>query len=262
MTLKIAYISDLHLDFWVPFHKSQLKWKSRTQEFVLKLIEEDTSAREVICLGGDFSHFNRQTLWILEVFSAHYEQVFCVVGNHDYYLVSNNQETRYKKRSANRISELYELYPSVSENIHFFQKDEVMEFKGIRFGGNTMWYPLEKPEHQFFFQDVSNDSKLIKGLNMENENKKSLNVYRSVMEQGVDVFLTHVPIIPIKSHERYASFACYYTPVNQLPKYIVQGHSHENAIYTKAGSLIYMNCAGYPEENTARKPKIESFEID
>ena len=259
LKLQISYISDLHLDFWVPFHKSQIKWESRTKEFILKLIEKDSSMKEVICLGGDFSHFNRQTLWILEVFSAHYEQVFCVVGNHDYYLVSNNQENRYKKRSVNRTKELYELYPSISPNIHFFKEDEVIEFKGKRFGGNTMWYPLGTLEDQLFFQEISNDSQLIKGLDIVKENKVSLTFYRSLMEQGIDIFLTHVPIIPIKSHEQSSS--CYFTPVEQLPKCVIQGHSHENAIYAAGYCQIYMNCAGYPEKNGVM-PQIKNFTIE
>lgn len=261
--MKISYISDLHLDFWIPFIPSQDKWESRTKDFIRKLIETDKGEREVLCLGGDYSHFNNQTKWMLQEFSKVYERVFLIFGNHDFYLISKNQENKYKNHSFNRIKEIDDFAIWSLHNVVPLIEGRVIEYKGIRFGGDTMWYPLKTTEQKVFFNNISNDSKLIKGFNIELEHLNSISNYETMMYDrgGIDIMLSHVPLCYIKSHSHYNSTSCYYTPVPEIPKYVIQAHSHEREIYTKDESLLYMNCMGYPEDDLG-VPTILSFNID
>lgn len=257
--MKISYISDLHLDFWCQFNTNQLKWESLTKEFIRRLIETDQGQRDVVCINGDISHFNIQSLWALNIFSQQYSKVFVCLGNHDLYLVSKNQTGKYKNNSWNRVLELQEFISQLS-NVHLLLDDEVVKYNGVKFGGNTMWYPVSTIEQQVFFNNISNDSRLIKGVDINLEHEKSIANYNSMMQQGIDVMISHVPLCHLKSHEKYGSSSCYYTPVDELPPFVIQGHSHERAIYKKAGSLLYMNCLGYPHDGLG-EVEIRSFEI-
>lgn len=257
--MKISHISDLHLDFWCQFNHNQLKWESRTKEFIRKLVESDKGQRDVVCINGDISHFNVQSLWALSIFSQYYNKVFICMGNHDLYLVSKNQENKYKGHSWNRVLELQELISRLP-NVHLLLEDEVVKYSGVKFGGNTMWYPITTIEQQVFFNNISNDSRLIKGVDIGSEHEKSIANYKSMMQQGMDVMISHMPLCHLKSHEKYGSTSCYYTPVDELPPYVIQGHSHERAIYKKANTLLHMNCGGYPHDRLGEM-EIRSFEI-
>ena len=257
--MKISYLSDIHADFWVPFTFNQIKWEKRTKEFIEKLIETDEGERDILCLSGDYSHFNVQTMWILETFSQHYKQVFFTYGNHCMYLVSKSQEDKYNGHSQNRIDELYSKSIEL-KNVHPLFTDETFIYQGVTFGGNPMWYPISTTEQKMFFNNISNDSRLIKGVDIHLEHKKSIANYSSMMNRGIDVMISHVPLCHLRSHEKYASTACYFTQVDVLPKHVVMGHSHERAIYKKAGSSLYMNCLGYPHDSLG-KPDIRNFTI-
>lgn len=246
--MKISYISDLHLDFHVPFTHNQIKWEKRTKEFINKLIETDEGDKEVLVVAGDISHFNAQSMWILETFSEVYEKVMFVMGNHDYYLVSNNQASKYNGNSTNRAKELLELSESI-DNVHSLHDGDVVEFKGIKFGGCSMWYPVETFEQQNFFHGVSNDSRLIKGFNIQQEHLMDQYRYNSLLNENIDVMVSHFPVINIDSHFKYNSTACYLTPVKDINvSHWVMAHSHEQKVYEKPYCTFYMNAIGYKEE--------------
>lgn len=246
--MKISYVSDIHLDFWVKFTSNQIKFKQRTEEFILKLIGTDTRPYEVLVIAGDMGHFNMQSLWALEVFSQYYEQVCFTYGNHDKYLISNNQANKYNNHSENRIKELYSESIKL-RNVHPLFYGETFTYKGVKFGGCPMWYPLETPEQKMFFYNVSNDSKLIKGSNVELLHARDQEYYEELLEEKVDVMISHFPVINIDSHFKYNSTACYLTPVRDInAKAWIFGHSHEQKVYEKFYCTFYMNAIGYPSE--------------
>lgn len=81
--MKIIYGSDIHINHWLPFINNQERWEKRTKSWVDILCKR--SPGDVLVLAGDFSEMNRQTIWILEVASQHYERVYWTFGNHDLY---------------------------------------------------------------------------------------------------------------------------------------------------------------------------------
>lgn len=251
------------MDFWIPFIPNQLKWEHRTKLFISSLIESsDPDDRDVAAIAGDISHFNIQTLWVISTFAKYYNKVLLVMGNHDFYLVSNNQANKYKNNSLNRVKEIEaELlsHPRFN-NVHLLKDDKVVTYKGVKFAGLTMWYPLQTVEQQIFFQNVSNDSVYIKGVDINELHRKDQENYEKLLTKDVDVMLSHIPVINIDSHYKFNSTACYLTPLNGLNvKHWVFGHSHEQKVYEKPYCNFYMNAIGYPVEQL--ELSIKSFSI-
>lgn len=257
--MKVSYVSDLHLDFHAKFHMSQEKWEKRTKEFIKQLIETDEGEREVLVIAGDLSHFNRQSLWALEEFSSYYEHVVFTYGNHDLYFVSKNQEQRYNGSSYNRIRELQKESLKIPY-VYPLLNGETFTHKGVKFGGCSMWYPLETLDQQMFFNTVSNDSNLIKGLRVSNLYELDQERYEKLLDENLDVMISHFPVINIDSHFKYNSTACYLTPVSDIKVgHWIFGHSHEQKVYEKPYCNFYMNAIGYPEEGL--EISIKRFEV-
>lgn len=259
--INISYVSDLHLDFHIPFTKNQIKFEQRTREFIQKLIQSDTSDKEVLVLAGDISHLNTQSYWCIDEFSKHYKQVLLCYGNHDFYLVSKSQERKYKNNSLNRINELTEMLKPL-DNVHVLTDDDyVFKYNNIKFGGLTMWYPLETPEQQMFFYNISNDSKYIKGFNILCAYDEDQTIYKKILKEDVDVMISHAPVINTDSHFKYNSTACYLTSVKDInADYWISGHVHEQRVYNKPYCKFYMNAIGYPKEKLGLK--IRHFTVE
>lgn len=239
--MKIDYISDLHLDFHIP---SKGKWQSKLYTFLTDLLPKEKG--DVLIIAGDLSHYNVQSFLLLEFFSDIYKQVFFVLGNHDYYLVSGRQEKKYHRKSIEREIELTHMI-SVLPNVKLLSLFEPFVYEGVTFAGSTSWYGLETIEEQLFFKTVSNDSVLIKGIDISLMHKKEMEAYEKF--QQVDVLITHVPPIMIDSHFQYGSSSCY---LNELPdifaKVCIFGHCHTQEVFEKAGIIFCANALGYPDQ--------------
>lgn len=257
--MKVSYVSDLHLDFWVAHNSNNEKWQTRTNVFINKLIATDEGKKEVICIAGDLGHYNQQSLWALETFASHYEQVIFTYGNHDMYLISNTQQQKYDNNSNNRIKELYEGV-SFIPNVQPLFSGETFIHGEITFAGLPLFYPLKTIEQQEFFIFGSNDSVYIKGVKINDEHDKQQLQYGKLREQNVDVMITHFPVISIDSHFKYNSTTCYLTPVKSFyARKWIFGHSHEQNVYEKSYGTFFINALGYPHEKL--ELNIKSFEI-
>lgn len=247
--MKVAYISDLHLDFYV---QPWAAWQRKMDKFLEKLLPDEEV--DALIVAGDLSHYNTQSHFALQYFAEHFQQVFYVMGNHDYYLVSNNHATRYKKRSEQREIELHEMNKSLP-NVTWLRHYEIVEFDGVLFAGATNWYGLKSAEEQAFFEERSNDSKLIKRFNIKDRHTVEMASYEQL--GTVDVIVMHVPPIYVNSHLEERSVACY---LNQLAtvkaKHYVFGHCHEQEVYKQHGVTYYINALGYPDEKLPRKMRV------
>ena len=252
--MKIDYISDLHLDFHVKHDGNQLKWIKKTNDFLNSLLPEEKG--EVLIIAGDLSHYNLQSKWLLEFFSDEYEKVFFTIGNHDLYLISDNQRKKY----GGSKFKVYELLEMISHlpNVHLLLDYNVVNYKGIKFSGSTNWYSLDTFEELNFFNSVMNDSKLIHRIDIKQANYLEGREYEEL--ENVDVIVTHVPPIIIDSHHKFRSTYCYLNQLTELKaKHYIFGHCHEQNEYEKAEVKFYINALGYPNEN--KGTKIKSFEI-
>lgn len=260
--MKIHYASDIHADFWIPFQKNQNKWEKNTRLFAEATIPKKDG--DVLIVAGDLSNLNRQSMWLLEVWQQYYEQIFTVLGNHDYYLESGNQSKKYKYNSLNRIKELKDFIVKF-ENIKLLEEFKPIVYKGRVFAGDTAWYPVKTEEEKLFFNDVSNDSKLIKGFNILEAFDKCQQDYKQL--DKADVIITHVPPIQFCSHETYGNTACYLTRFDEFkaPTWIA-GHCHDVGVYQDEGTnttntTVYTNAFGYPENRQQPWPMFRIIEI-
>jgi len=247
--MKIAYISDLHLDFYVQPWGS---WEQKILPFLTQLLP--TEPADVLIIAGDLSHYNTQSIFALRFFAAHFHHVFYVMGNHDYYLVSRNHATRYQKKSALREIELHEMTKTLP-NVTWLQNYEIMAFNGVLFAGATNWYGLKTATEQTFFEEQSNDSKLIRHYNIKDRHAREMAAYEQL--DKVDVLVTHIPPLYINSHLVNRSPACY---LNQLKagkaKHYIFGHCHEQEVYQQQDAMYYINALGYPDEKLPQKMRV------
>lgn len=265
--MNISYINDLHIDFWVKWNQSQQKYKARIQAFIELLIaKSDLNYKEVLIIAGDISHFNFVTKWVLEVFSKHFEKVFVVSGNHDYYLLSKNQKSKYDGSSMNRIKELKDMIDTLSNVTYFHSKYSIRYevYKGITFAGITMTSLPETDKEKHFYRNVMNDSKYITE-SPDSLNRIDLIEYKVIIGNiKPDVFISHYPLIMTGSQKRYlndgsiGSYLCrvgeHAAPINFF------GHVHENNMKYKVGENIHFtNALGYPNEGL--RTKIKQIEI-
>lgn len=229
--MKIAYISDLHLDFYV---NPWAAWQRKLQHFLAQLLPDEPA--DVLIVAGDLSHYDAQSMFALTFFAKHFQQVFYVMGNHDYYLLSNKQRARYKRHSINREIALHAMTSTLS-NVTLLQHYNVVAFEDVLFAG------------------YSNDSVLIKQLSIREQHMREMAAYAQL--PTVDVLVTHVPPLHITSHVLHGSTACY---LNQLPTvkaaHHIFGHCHEQHIYFEQHATYYINALGYPDEQLQKKIRV------
>lgn len=254
--MNISYISDLHIDNWISHKNNQIKHEKKVKEFIKNLIDKSKlEIKEVLVLSGDISHYNKITTWVLEVFSVEFEKVFFVSGNHDYYLISNQQRTKYNNESKLRAKELTELTKKF-DNVTYFNSIYSVNhenYKGVIFAGATMTSLPKTEEEISFYRGFMNDSRYI------TEEPKFYHTYDRAIYDNIlsmvkpDVFISHYPLIQTYSHQRHlndgsiGSYKCevkeFIAPINFF------GHVHEtNAEYQIAGTIHYCNALGYPHE--------------
>ncbi len=244
--MKIDYVSDLHLDFHIRISGNEDKYKKNTIAFLETLLPEQIG--DVLVIAGDISHYNRQSFIALEYFSQVYKRVFFVTGNHDYYLISGEQEKKYKRNSMNREMELVSMTAFLM-NVTFLHNFEVIEYRGVKFSGSTSWYPLTEFKDRNFFNSISNDSRLIKGYDIGQMNYIQSEKYKLMPE--VDVLVTHVPSIVINSHIKHGDTSCYLNELKDVKaRHNIFGHCHEQNTYEKDDCKFYINALGYPDEWT------------
>ncbi|TSI05284.1 metallophosphoesterase [Lysinibacillus sp. BW-2-10] len=255
----IHYSSDIHADFWIPFKNNQMKWEKNTRLFAEAVRPE--SAGEVLVVAGDLSNLNRQSMWLLDVWQQYYEQIFIVLGNHDYYLDSGSQSKKYMFSSPNRIKELQDFISSY-KNIKLLEEFKPVVYGDKIFAGDTAWYSIKTNVERDFFYGLSNDSRLIKGFNIMEAYDKCQQDYDQL--DRADIIITHVPPIRFKGHETYGNTLGYLTEFPSLKAPIwIAGHCHDVGVYQVEGTntTVYTNAFGYPERKWQEWPMFQIIKI-
>lgn len=250
----IDFISDLHINHYVQFCSDDDRWKQETEEFIWQNYLVDQKS-EVIALAGDYSEFNRQTIWLIDSFAEAYEHVLVVFGNHDHYLVGKQMLDTYAKSSKNRLNEVANHF-SDRPNVHILQ-NETVEICGFTFAGSRLWYDIKTAENLKFYNLRSNDSKYIfpkPSTIYKKYHEEDMAFYESL--EYVDVMITHVPpVIPPtggKINELYV------TPVKKFKsKHWICGHQHLVENFKIEETVFHMNAAGYSSEN--KVPRLKTF---
>lgn len=256
----IDYISDVHISHYAPFTPSQEKWATATKKWTKELLTDKKG--EVFIVAGDISEWNQQSKWFLEECSIHYERVFFVLGNHDYYLLSNNQKNKYGN-SINKVKELIDSIKHLANVVHL--DGYIAIYKDVSIAGHSMWYDLPTPEDKAWYNANSNDSLYVYGEGGRRTSYKEL--YKKAMEWyitmdglNIDVMVSHFPPVnPPSSNKKHV--ACYITEVPFLTgKHWVCGHQHIQEEFKVQDTKFYMNPLGYPSEKLTKS--IKTFKVE
>jgi len=271
--MKIDYISDIHTDFWVSPTSQHDKLARQLEHFItntLKPLDAD-----VLAIAGDLGHYFNQDSELLLALNKHYKDIILIPGNHDMYLVGNNQE-RYKLNSHLRMQEM-QAFCDGYEGIHYLN-GQVLELNGKRIGGLSMWYDLPTESEIQLWTETMNDSRLIMedtkpytvpfgyGGSMLVPSFDTQKYYNEQIEAlstmtDLDLLVTHVAPILIPEYERSRRFRGYATNIfyESDNKHLVQatgtkkviyGHTHDRQEYNHSKINFYCNPLGYKTEAT------------
>jgi predicted phosphodiesterase len=284
--MKIDIISDLHQDFYIKEkNKQSPKFLKQVIDFADLIINEEQEPGEVLVLAGDFGHYNQQTMFLLIELKKTYKDIIVVPGNHDRYLVSGAQISKYNSKSSERIEELKTICTELS--VHYLDGN-IIEINNVRFGGTGSWYNLPSEMDINSWKKVMNDSRYIydgyskqpygmyQSYSQPSRNWDTQKFYLSekaklinVSNEKCDVFITHVALNEPSAEEgmfhEYINDhnnIFYYTDNMQLLKdskckVHIHGHTHQNLDYTKDGIRIICNPLGYPGETYNTIQQIE-----
>ena len=273
--MKIDYISDLHIDFYLDYEAYDFDTLETTKLHRIF----DKRAGEVLVIAGDIGHYNSQNIFFLKVLREYYgyEKVFLVLGNHDYYLLQEKMRKRYNYSSFERVYEMNKLCGEL-DGVHLLSGD-IVEYRGAKFGGSALWYDgsymqrlditMNKEKINDLWKRKMLDARKIYGINRFDS------LYRSEIEKlhGIydkcDVILTHVnpSIDPRHAPAKYMldkingfySFDGDYYVANSTAKFWVFGHVHDRIEYEINGTKVVSNPLGYPGEN--RDFRLRTFQV-
>lgn len=93
--MTVAFISDIHTDFYIPAKLTDSKLDIAMDDFIEN--ELWLKNADILIFAGDNSHYPKQNKLMLEKIAAKkiYKKIFVVFGNHDLYLISNAQRSKF-----------------------------------------------------------------------------------------------------------------------------------------------------------------------
>ncbi len=259
----------LHLDFYIKPNKNKIQ--GNLESLLNKYLDKSEHV-PVLIVAGDITHYNHQ-IELLKIIAKrwNYKKIFCVLGNHDFYLVSKAQKQKYKNSSLNREKAWYD-YKDPDDIVHILNGD-IVEYQGVKFGGCASFYdgsmgygiPMYAESTVQKWYRVMNDSRLILGMGdyrdiASVQNKKLNNIV------DADVVITHV--CPIADNigfqkqyknQEYNAFYCFNGQEflkETKAQYHVFGHSHGHHEFEVFGVKCIMNALGYPNEHTNVKKTV------
>jgi predicted phosphodiesterase len=278
--MKINFVSDVHLDFWIKEKNTDsLKFQVKLDNFIKNILQPGkNSQNEILVIAGDLGHYNNQTKGLLVALKKVYKEILVVFGNHEMYLVSNAQVSKYNSKSTNRLEELKEI---CAEAEVYYLDGDVVEIDGIKFGGTGSWYNLTTEWELDTWNKVMNDSNLIydgyavQSYGMYQHYSRPSNNWdpvafyakekvklQEIADKKCDVFITHIALHEPDESEGMAEEYLnqkenifYYTENFDLVKKSgasvhIHGHTHQNLDYVKDGVQVICNPLGYPSDNT------------
>jgi len=272
--LTVDYISDLHVDFHVKYNNSPTKRRRLIKEYVQALLPKTPSATLII--AGDISHYNTMSIELIKEFKNTYSNIMATYGNHDMYMTSNAQRTKYQA-SYIKIEELKE---SLKEIGVYLLDGDVVEIDGVVYGGLCGWYNLPTRQDKDYWRFFMNDSNYIySGVEYKmpysygrvRAEWETQTFYEEQLEllksfSNIDVLVSHVcQVLPpneviAEAFRDTASNIFYYVDNMDLVKatgcrYYIYGHTHDKQEWQQQSIKFRANPYGYPRESVGRKIK-------
>jgi predicted phosphodiesterase len=242
--MKVAYCSDLHLEFRP-----------------IELKNEENA--DVLILAGDIYLISRMRYNLDDRFkdfmdniTGEFKHIIYVAGNHEYY-----DSSIY---DIDKLRKAVKIYP----NVHVLDIQAV-NIDGVNFVGGTMWTDINKSDPLLMAQAprIMNDFTVIDEFSPQFsvDAFKVFNVYVQ-SRKPIDVVITHHgPSWGCISDEYKTS---YYNPlyVSDVDvsdvKYWIYGHLHGGKSFEQDGCQILHNSRGYPSEQCFRDFELKYFTVE
>jgi Icc-related predicted phosphoesterase len=204
------------------------------------------------------------------------------LGNNEFHLKTLKHAINYHYSSDKKIHELIDMAKELEKDGIYLLNGDVVEYKGIKFGGAMGWYDgsyAKKLDSSFddkFIQkrweETNNDYKFI--LNLKTYRvmflTEIIKLYK-IIDQ-VDVMISHINPIsePIAFPSKYKesednAYFCFdggKIIEKTTAKYWIYGHNHESWNYNLFNTKFLSNPLGYPMESMLRDNTLKSFLIN
>jgi len=284
--LRVDYISDLHLDFWMTEKNPQSPRFEKQLDIFIEMIQPKKG--KILILAGDQGHYFQQDAALLLKLLKYYDRILITPGNHDRYLITSSLQKKYFYDSENRILEMKQFCRE--HDGLFYMDGDVISIQGFRIGGIGMWHDWSygktlghsTKDIENIWENNMNDANLIFQNGKKNYNTfgmygstskvisfKPYDLYKKYrekldsMENCHLIFSHYGPHIHSEMPTRYKEdimTTFYYfdgdKDIKRLkPKYWIHGHTHmknfsEIINSDESTTEIITNALGYPGENT------------
>ena len=276
--MKIAYTSDLHLDFWIDPKLQGAKRERLVKNFADSLFGDMDA--DLLVIAGDVGHYDDQNIAFLAEAAKRFEHIVLTWGNHDLYLVSRRQRERYKESFARLAA--FKAKCEDLEGVKLLDGESV-EIDGLRIWGSGMWYEVE--DLGMWCSTMSDATKIVTSKSAvareidDHGRVKSCyfdpnELYRREMErlgnlEYADVVVSHVPPLLFMADERPEFGEPYYffngkDAIERIsPKVWIFGHKHSPYDLVYKQTRLVSTPLGYPlaSRRIDAAAKLASLEI-
>lgn len=239
-TMKLRYISDLHLEFINP-HK--------LEKFIRNIPPGNID--EICILAGDVGNPYQANYDIfMKYISKHFRKTFVIAGNHEYY---------HKTKTISETKVFLRDYFQQFDNISFLD-NECEIYENICFIGTTLWSKITNPEYEI--NDVHSIPQF-DYIQYNRLNMLSVDFLENALQhnQYCVVITHHVPsdtLIDVKYKTKELQpynqwFCCDIDEIIETHKEKIKcwiyGHTHSASNITMYDIPFLCNPVGYPNEN-------------
>ena len=254
--MKVAIVSDIHLEFW----RNDLNFK----------LFRNYNNIDLLILAGDiivFNNYNQLFDNFFDFISKEYPNIIYILGNHEFYY-----------GDICDVSIKLKTYLSTYNNIHILI-DEFISINNKVFFAGTMWTsfnknPIKMFESECFLNDfdvIKNKNSLLKANDTVILHDIFINKLNEIIKQFKSLVVishhapTHESIDPIykdsKYNDAFATELSDYILQNNNITHWIHGHLH-NKIDLQIGSCnVICNPYGYVNMNNTSEFNLKIIEI-
>jgi len=266
MTIKIQYVSDIHLEF-------------RDISEIPNLLKNINA--DVLILGGDIVTVNdkkdyEKFIFFLNFYCPRYKFLIHISGNHEFYYTSKDNPLK-----ANCMDMVHKKFKSLNKtfpNYLYLNCDTVtlnINNSQYNFIGATLWTKVPPEKYETIESRMNDYSHIYVNKNNEvvkftvPEMQRLHNRHFMFIKRSIDIATNlNIPTILITHHKsisdenlRQSELTCAYECditriIKPIVKLAVYGHTHKHYSRLYNGTLFVSNPKGYIGQHTMFKPDL------
>jgi len=273
--MKIAYTSDLHIDFYMRDAQcSKLLFDKAFSKYF------DSMDSEYLIIAGDLGHYPEQSMEFMDIIRGKYniKDIFIVLGNHEGYLVNDKQRSMFPT-GLHKIAYQQDLF--LENWVKVLDGTKYALPNGLTIGGansfydGTIYYRMASGYYQSdgglqgYWKRTMNDSKYMKMDDFWEYAKQEKDKLK-LLKDSCDIMVTHMkPVVdnkffsPMYQNDMTNAFYSFDFEENiandSRLKTWIYGHTHVVEDFDFIGVNLLANPLGYPSESKSKT--IKYFEI-